>query len=494
MHGWGWIAVGLMLGCRSDDVPVEPVSGPTDTGTVDSSSDTAGSGTVPTGSTGTTTDTAPTDTGTVAPRVVAMLHGGGAASDVVFGRFVAAAGNGHIVTLGSVDADDPDRDGWDGYFVGLGAASARTINTTRPEEAEDPAVIADLATADGIFVRGGDQSRYLALWEGTALHDAWLQAIDDGAVVGGSSAGCAILGERVYDARRSSVAPYDVLDDARHPGITFTDGFLNVLPGVLTDTHFTERGRLGRLVVFQQHWREEGVEGLAIGVDPETALFVYDDGSAEVVGEGSVTLLDGRASTAVLPDGRPPDIRGVVGWQLPEGYVVDLEHLDAPVLSRPAYVAATGAPGMPSGWAPFRIDGYELAQRQLGSWWIPNLADDGLLWFDGQLELAPGRSVVPGTLVVTALWEDSDYFENHHGGMTWALSQHSDLVAIGVDITHEVDTLEPAGLAPVGTSYAFVLDGRPMPYAGWADDGGWQRAALEGFELHVVGPGTTWSP
>lgn len=480
-----WLAT-TWLGCATPDEGARPTAS-------DAPSETA--------DTGAALDTGRGDTGTTTPstipeprRLVAMLHGGGAEADDVFGRFVAEVGGGTIVTLGSVPANDPYLAWWDEYFVGLGASSARTINTLDASQADDPARIGDLAEADGIFIRGGDQARYLAYWRDTALHEALQEAIDAGAVVGGSSAGCALLGERAYDARLASVGPYDVLDDAQHPGATYTDGFLDLLPGVLTDTHFTERGRLGRLLVFQQHWRADGVDGLAVGVDPRTALFVYSDGTAEVMGSGSVTLLDGRGSTSSLPQGAPPDIRDVVGWQLPEGYVVDLDALDAPVIERPAYVQSVPPVVDPAGWSPLRLDGDNLAHRSLGSWSIAGLDDSPWAWSEGRLSLEDGTDELPGAVVLTRLWSDSDYFENHQGGMTWALSQQPHAVVVGVDISHRVDTLSPAGLEPAGASYALVLDGRTMDQAGWVDDDGWQRGALERFTVHVVGPGTQWTP
>jgi len=473
-----------------------PATGSTASTTADTGSATAdtGSTTADTGSATADTGSATADTATPSPRVKVFLHGGGSESDEVYQRFVDAVGPGEIVTLGSVPASDPYRDWWDSYFTKLGATQARTINTNSRAEADDPKVVGDLASAAGVYIRGGDQARYLTYWEGTVLHDELQAAIDGGAVVGGSSAGCAILGERVYDARVSSVAPYDVLDDAQHPGMTFTDDFLDLLPGVITDTHFTERGRLGRLLVFQQQWKADGVDGLAIGVDPRTALLVADDGSAEVVGEGAVTLLDARSSTATLPAGSPPDIRDVRWWNLPAGYHVDLNDLDDPVQVRPAYVQATPTPATPTGWASLQLQGGNGGQRSLGSWWLSNLGSDPWAWFYGALQLDPGTDDLPQAVVLTALWADSDYFENHQGGLGWALSLHPELVAIGVDVTNTVDVAPPATVSPVGDSYALIIDGRSMGWSGFADDGGWQRGALEGATIHVVGPGTTWSP
>ncbi|HMV66829.1 MAG TPA: Type 1 glutamine amidotransferase-like domain-containing protein, partial [Myxococcota bacterium] len=204
-----------------------------------------------------------------------MLHGGGPEDDVIFGAFVEAAGFGRVVTLGALtDPADPDLTWWDGYFLSLGAATAATVNTFDAGDLDDADLAATVAGADAIFVRGGDQARYVRWW-GHAIGDAIVEAFDGGAILGGSSAGCAILGELVYDAVEGSAAPYDVLLDPYDPALTFTPGLAAGVPGVLTDTHFTERGRLVRLAgMLARGQADEGVARLGVGVDPETALFL----------------------------------------------------------------------------------------------------------------------------------------------------------------------------------------------------------------------------
>ena len=156
---------------------------------------------------------APDDASPMPGPVRLMLHGGGAEDDAIFAKFVEAAGYGHIVTLGAVEdpGSYPDLLFWDGYFTGLGAASAETINTESRGDASLPAVATALAAADGVFIRGGDQSRYLDHWQGTVLQTELIAAYDRGAIVGGSSAGAMILGRPLYDARVAGVAAWEAL-------------------------------------------------------------------------------------------------------------------------------------------------------------------------------------------------------------------------------------------------------------------------------------------
>ena len=125
-----------------------------------------------------------------------------------------------------------------------------------------------------------------------------------GKPLGGTSAGLAMLGEYLYGAMDggSQVSP-DALADPLGPGNTIETGFLHLglLEGVLTDTHFTERNRLGRLVAFVA--KAEAMAGgrrvLGLGVDEDAALAVEGDGSARVYatapGAGATVVLGGFA-------------------------------------------------------------------------------------------------------------------------------------------------------------------------------------------------------
>lgn len=421
--------------------------------------------------------------------LVAMLHGGGPEADDLFGRFVSESNQGRIVTIGSNEPADPDLAFFDGYFRSLGAVGASTVNTTSRADADALSNVALVDAADALFFRGGDQAAYLEEWTGTRLHEAIVRAVERGVPVAGTSAGCAILGERIYDARVASVDAWQALDDPFDPGLTFSGAFVDLLPGVLTDTHFTERGRLGRLAVFLARWQEEGGDDVVgLGVDPETALYVYDDGSAEVMGIGSITVLRPPTERTVLP-GESVDLRGMRLWQLPAGYTVDLDAPDV-VLGRPTWVAAVPpiAPLLP--WVPGRLDGDDRAHRQLGDRVIPEIDAPDDPWYRGELTEAPGRSELPGAFVLTRLYDDSDRFEAHIGGMMWTLGRHPGTIGIGIDIDHRAFDTDPAGIR-VERGWALIVDTRTATFAG--DPGGVpQTVAIEGATVHVIGEGSSW--
>lgn len=237
------------------------------------------------------------------------LMGGGGKLDSAY-RFIAQhAGNGHIVILRAVSDDSYDpTDGSYGesYMKEWGpVVSAETIVFHHREAAHDPRVIAALKNADGIFLAGGDQSNYIRYWKGTPVQEALNAHVAANRPIGGSSAGLAILGHYSYGAldggsMESKVAlanPFDA-------GVTLEDDFLRYryLENVITDTHFSQRHRLGRLIAFLARLGGGG-DIFGIGVDEKTALLIDADG----VGR----LAQGSAGNAwiVQPQKRAMDLR-----------------------------------------------------------------------------------------------------------------------------------------------------------------------------------------
>ena len=134
-----------------------------------------------------------------------------------------------------------------------GIASVETYVFSDRESASDPAVLRSLKRADGIFLAGGDQSRYVRYWRGTPVGAALDAHVRAGKPLGGTSAGLAMQGEYLYGAMDggSVISPH-ALADPLGPDNTIETDFLQLalLKGVITDTHFSERNRLGRLIAF----------------------------------------------------------------------------------------------------------------------------------------------------------------------------------------------------------------------------------------------------
>lgn len=162
--------------------------------------------------------------------------------------------------------------------------------------AKDAAEIAKIAEAGAIWFTGGDQSRLTQLLieddgRETPMLAAIRERLNVGAVVGGTSAGAAIMSDPMITQGDTLAA---LLPDAPGEAVRFDRG-LGFLNNVLVDQHFGERARLGRLAALLTHERQP--HRIGIGIDENTAIKVTaGDTEALVLGTGYVTLLDARGA------------------------------------------------------------------------------------------------------------------------------------------------------------------------------------------------------
>lgn len=257
----------------------------------------------------------------------ALLVGGGSEdygdwSDAPYRWLVQHAPNGHILVLhySTPSSFLP------AYFRWLGATSATNLVIPSAASANDSNTVKAILSCDGIFLRGGDQWQYIVLWRGTLAEKALRQVFQRGGVIGGTSAGMAVLSQVIFDARLTSVDPRDALRNPLSSGITFTEDFLGVVPGILDDTHFFERGRLGRLLAMLSIYREQHGRWITgVGVDYSTALAIDSTGVGEVLGAGSVTVLHATPGTtySIAPN-TPLAMSSVRMDLLTAGYKVNL--------------------------------------------------------------------------------------------------------------------------------------------------------------------------
>lgn len=270
----------------------------------------------------------------VAPRggPALLLMGGSVEVDVAFAqRVLPLANGGDVVVLRTTP-----RDGYNAYFFELVDGplrpdSVQTLVVDTVAKANSDYVATAVANAEFVFMAGGDQSTYINAWKGTRVEDAIRTAHARGAVVGGTSAGLAVMGEYIYDPDgvEGAVGP-EVLADPYHPSIALTHGFLGfpLLQGVLTDTHFRERDRMGRTLAFMARLRADGIAPsvVAIAVDESTTLFVDHDGRGVVDGQGAVYVIRETADTrrVQVAAGQPLVYTGLERIRLRAGQRIDL--------------------------------------------------------------------------------------------------------------------------------------------------------------------------
>lgn len=233
------------------------------------------------------------------PRPGFALMGGGTDLNAAF-RFLCQRANGGDFVILRASGDDA----YNPYVQKLCPLnSVTTLIMPSRAAANDPAAASAIRHAEALFIAGGDQANYINFWTGTPVQSALNQAIRKGVPLGGTSAGLAVLGEWTYSAQGDKPDDPDLSGaqataDPFGPRLTLVHGFLDIpqLKGIITDTHFAKRDRMGRLLTFLA--RLNGSVGppsnspvRGIGVDEGAALLVEPDGSAKVVGRGAAWFI-----------------------------------------------------------------------------------------------------------------------------------------------------------------------------------------------------------
>lgn len=230
------------------------------------------------------------------PRGGILLAGGG--TDSADGMRWLVAQGGQRPTGGFGDVVVLRASGADGYhrmFMDLGANSVRSFVITSVDAANRETVRRAIAQAEVIFIAGGDQSRYVKYWAGSALQEAVNARIAIGYPVGGTSAGLAVLSSFVYAAFNVSSTSAKVLASPYDSSVTITPALFRVpmLSNLITDSHFAVRDRMGRLVTFLARLQQDGMAAAprGIGIDEKSAVGVLPNGTATVFGAGNGAYL-----------------------------------------------------------------------------------------------------------------------------------------------------------------------------------------------------------
>lgn len=218
-----------------------------------------------------------------APLPGTLLMGGGDSVPSAMQWFAHHAGHGRVLVLAASGEDRLQREI---HTMSGGLSALRTLVFDDRAAAFEPEVAALIDQADGIFLAGGDQARYIRFWKGTPVQQLLTAHVLAGKPIGGTSAGLAVLGGWAYGALDDgSIDSPGALADPLGQAVTLEQGFLAVpwLGNVVTDTHFAQRDRQGRLLAFVNKARQlSGEPVVGLGVDEDAALAVEADGRARL--------------------------------------------------------------------------------------------------------------------------------------------------------------------------------------------------------------------
>ncbi|MDW3191452.1 MAG: T9SS type A sorting domain-containing protein [Cytophagales bacterium] len=221
------------------------------------------------------------------PKGGICLMGGASEDDEAMRWFLEKANGGDILVLRSSGSD-----GYNEYFyseLGVPVNSVETIVFNQAAAANDPYIYQKIAQAEAIWFAGGDQWKYISYWRNTPIDEFINIAVKDRNIaIGGTSAGMAIMGQFYFSAANGTIRSEEALADPYDQRITVdSTTFLQNenLENTITDTHFDDPDRKGRLVTFiARILADYRTNVRAIACEEYTAVCIEPDGIARVFG------------------------------------------------------------------------------------------------------------------------------------------------------------------------------------------------------------------
>ncbi|MDP5218432.1 cyanophycinase [Ruegeria sp. 2205SS24-7] len=207
-----------------------------------------------------------------------------------------------IPTASMLEETGPD---YHRIFSDLGAGTVEFLPISRRADCDNPDFADMLDRATGIFMTGGNQLRLSAILGGTLVAQKIRRRNAAGIPVAGTSAGASIMSEHMVAGGSSNAAPAE-------GNITLAPG-MGLTNAVIIDQHFTQRNRLGRLLTASSF----NPFLIGLGIDEDTAAFIGPDNIVEVVGSGTVTIVDASHLThSSMWDARRGEALSLLGLRL----------------------------------------------------------------------------------------------------------------------------------------------------------------------------------
>jgi cyanophycinase len=237
-----------------------------------------------------------------------FIVGGGPQPPALVQRFVdLAGGRGKAKIVVFAMASSDGRASGEEKAADLRKLGAQAENIyVDHDEANSDAVVQRMAGVTGVWFGGGDQLLLTRALLGTRVERAIHERYRAGAVIGGTSAGAAVMSTPMLTGEETHVGgvrpPADSTDafmTIARDNVVTVNGF-GLIEGAIVDQHFLRRRRHNRLISVVL----EKAPHLGVGIDESTALIVHPDGHWSVLGESAATVYDARHA-AITPPGAP---------------------------------------------------------------------------------------------------------------------------------------------------------------------------------------------
>ena len=168
-------------------------------------------------------------------------------------------------------------------FGQLNVTNVNVLHIKNREDAGNPEYLDRIRKADVVMFSGGDQLRLTAIFGGTEFLQILKQRYqNENFVIAGTSAGAAAASTHMIYRGQSN--------EALIKGEVQITAGLGFIDSVIVDTHFVQRGRIGRLMYAVA--TNPGILGIGLGED--TGLLITEGNMMEAIGSGLIILVDGR--------------------------------------------------------------------------------------------------------------------------------------------------------------------------------------------------------
>lgn len=199
---------------------------------------------------------------------------------------VARRLDGGKLVIATIASHEPEGyfDSYREGFKGLGAGELIELYVEDRAESHEQDLLDRLEGAAGVFFSGGDQLRLASQIGDTPIERRIRDLHARGGLIAGTSAGASVMSETML-VKGPNAESYRIGEVHMAPG-------LGLLPNVIIDQHFAERGRFGRLLGAVAH----NPRLMGLGIDENTAV-VVEQGALRVLGDGAVYVVDGADAT-----------------------------------------------------------------------------------------------------------------------------------------------------------------------------------------------------
>ncbi|KAF2516987.1 cyanophycinase [Flavobacterium foetidum] len=218
-----------------------------------------------------------------------FIIGGGNRSDELMKKVleVAQLGQKDFIAVLPMSSEEPDSSFifFKNQMVKLTPHPIVMLNFDK-ETAQNKKLTDSLQKAKLIFISGGDQSRFMSVVHNTPIKTAILKAFENGSTISGTSAGAAVMSEKMITGNQKLEKEYSgTFDNIRYDNLETAEG-LGLLKTAVIDQHFLKRNRYNRLLSALVEF--PSLTG--IGIDESTAIIVRNN-EVEVTGESEVIVV-----------------------------------------------------------------------------------------------------------------------------------------------------------------------------------------------------------